>query len=51
MVVVVGGIGLERHDVIFDEAARAQADIFDLGREGEVHGGILASNELVAGRA
>ena len=31
-------IGFERQHVLLDEGARAHADIFDLGRKGEVHG-------------
>ena len=37
MLVVVCPIGFERHHVLLDEAARAQADILDLGRQREIH--------------
>ncbi len=37
VVVVVGAVGFERQHVLLDEAARAQADVLDLGRKGEVH--------------
>ena len=38
VLVVVCHVGFERQHVLVDEAARAPPDIFDLGREREVHG-------------
>ena len=38
MLVVIRPRGFQRQHMLLDETPRAQADVLDLGRKGEVHG-------------